>query len=68
MNFKELSTRYFGTPGKDRPGPLTSEFWFSVGLAFLGVLLMLNGREDAGWAILAAVGVGYPVSRGITKS
>jgi hypothetical protein len=60
-------------------GEKTSEFWLSLGVVLLPlVLIVLNRVLDLGlpqntlfeafMAALAAVGVGYPVGRGLAKS
>jgi hypothetical protein len=59
------STQKTDVPGG--PGYGTSEFLISVALIVGGVVLIVMGHEEPGAALLAAVGIGYGVSRGLAK-
>ena len=52
-----------------KPGYLTTEFWLSILIIVCGTVLVALSKIDASeWAtIIAAVGIGYPTSRGLSK-
>ncbi len=52
---------------ESKPGPKTSEFKLTVFLVAVGVVLLFMDQTDAGAAILAAAGIGYPAARGLAK-
>ena len=50
-----------------KPGYKTSELYITLASIIVGVLLILNGQETIGTALLGAAGVAYTGSRGLAK-
>lgn len=59
---------------KMKPGYKTTEFWVAVGLCIIGILMSAGIFEEGdkvtqifGFIIAAANGLGYSISRGLSK-
>jgi len=66
-NSPEAGTRDPAPDAGIKPGIKTSELYVTLALMVLGTILLLNGQEQLGVALLGAAGVTYTASRGLAK-
>lgn len=50
-----------------KSGYKTTEFWISVGVGVVGVVLLCAGKETLGAALLGVAGISYNGARGLAK-